>query len=320
MQKRFSRMWIGDTNGSKSVYQKMIRQMMGDYYCDLPPEFYSAQQKSGSGPNPELAQAKNSRVAFSAEPDDDTSFKGARIKKVTGGDSFFARGCNEDGGSFETSFKATMVLNIVPEVKGMDEATRNRFAMIPFEGRWLKPDEADAQNLPEEIEEQIKLKTYKMDDRFEDNIPRLAAALLWMAVFHYKTYRKEGLILPRYVKNWMSDYWKKHDPYTNFLSEKLENPKIDKKCDRCALIADTSVCTKCNGQGYVTEIDLTKSVTATELYPEYKRWLRETYPNERPEPKGKFVDMISSKDKLGKPKSNKWWGVTLRRPTAALIE
>jgi len=312
------RMWIGDTNGSKSVFQKMIRQMMGDYYCDLPPEYYSAQQRGGSGPNPELAQANGSRVAFSAEPDDDTSFKGARIKKVTGGDSFFARNCNEDGGSFETSFKAIMVLNTVPDISGMDEATRRRFAMIPFEGRWLKPDEGTF--IPDDIEEQIKLKTYQMDDRFEDNIPRLAGALLWLSVFSYKSYRQEGLILPPYIKSWMNNYWKKHDPYIAFISEKLENPKLEKKCDRCALLANPDKCTKCSGRGIIQEIDVTKSVTATEIYPEFKRWLKETHPHMQVVPKGKFMDMLSTKDKLGKQKDKRWWGVCLKKPMAAAIE
>ena len=314
------RMWIGETNGSKSVFQKMLRQMFGDYYCDLPPEFYSAQQKSGSGPNPELAQANGARVAFSAEPDDDTSFKGARIKKVTGGDSFFARGCNVDGGSTETTFKAIMVLNIVPDIAGLDEATRNRFAMIPFEGRWLKADEGEGSELPEDIEEQIKLKTYKMDDRFEDNLPRLASALLWLSVQYYKTYRSEGLNMPKYIKRWMNDYWKKHDPYVAFISEKLENPKIEKKCDRCQLLQDASKCTKCKGVGIIEEIDVTKSVTSSELYPEFKRWLKETHPHMQVVPRGKFVDMLSTKDKLNKQRDRRWWGVTLKKALVSSIE
>ena len=47
---KYFRMWIGDTNGSKSVYQKMIRTMLGDYYCDLPATYFSAEQRGGSGP------------------------------------------------------------------------------------------------------------------------------------------------------------------------------------------------------------------------------------------------------------------------------
>ena len=129
-EKKF-RVWIGDTNGSKSVYQTIIRVMLGEYYCDLPSEFYSSQQKS-NGPSPELAQMEDANVGFSAEPDDDASLKAPRIKRITGGDSFFARKNHQDGGSIETTFKPVLVLNSVPDIAGMEEATKTRFTMVPL--------------------------------------------------------------------------------------------------------------------------------------------------------------------------------------------
>ena len=209
--------------GSKSVYQKMLRTMMGDYYCDLPSTYFSAGQKGGSGPTPELAQTDGARIAFSAEPDDDMSFKGARIKRITGGDSFFARSCGEDGGTIETSFKAVLVCNGMPDFSNNDEATKNRCCMTPMEGRWIRTGENF--HVPETHEEQVKAKVYIMDERFEDNIPKLSGALLWLAVHYYKTYREEGLVPPEYVKTFMKDYWTRHDPHVSFITEMLENPK-----------------------------------------------------------------------------------------------
>jgi phage/plasmid-associated DNA primase len=316
------RMWIGDTNGSKSVYQKMITKMLGEYACDLPATFFSAQQRGGSGPNPELAQTAGARVAFSAEPDDDTSFKGARIKRLTGGDSFYARSCNEDGGSIETSFKNVMVLNIVPDITGMDEATKNRFCMIPFEGRWIRKDEDF--DVPETHEGQVKAKTYWMDERFEENIPRLASALLWLAIKYYKIYRKEGLIAPKYIKDWMREYWTKHDPHISFITEMLENPKVKVPCESCdgddtvtieidGMEETEGVCQCCDGTGMIEKIDTSKSVTATEIYPIYRKWFRETYPQVQVVPKPRMTEILSTPDKLGKQKNRKWYGVTVRR-------
>lgn len=285
---KYFRVWIGDTNGSKSVYQKMLRIMMGDYYCDLPATYFSAQQRGGSGPNPELAQTEGSRVAFSAEPDDDMSFKGARIKRLTGGDSFYARSCNEDGGTIETTFKNIMVLNLVPNVDGIDEATKNRFLFTPFEGRWVRAGEKF--QVAETHEEQVKAKTYRMDERFEDNIPKLASALLWLAVESYKTYREEGLEPPRYIKDWMADYWKKHDPHISFITEMLENPKTK------------------DG-----DIDMGKYVTATDVYPIYKKWWKETYPQSQVLPKPRMIEILSTPDKLRKQRDRRWYGVIVRR-------
>jgi len=310
---KYFRMWIGDTNGSKSVYQKMIRTMLEDYYCDLPATFFSAQQRGGSGPNPELAQTDGARVAFSAEPDDDTSFKGARIKRLTGGDSFYARSCNEDGGSIETSFKNIMVLNIVPDITGMDEATKNRFCMIPFEGRWIRKGENF--EVPETHEDQVKSKTYWMDERFEENIEHLARALLWISIKYYKTYRTEGLTPPKYIKDWMRDYWTKHDPHISFITEMLENPKIKIECEGCKDIEfeGENTCETCKGKGLVEVVDIKKSVTASEIYPIYKKWFRETYPQVQVVPKPRMTEILSTPDKLGKQHQRRWYGVVVRR-------
>ena len=311
------RVWIGDTNGSKSVYQKMIRNMLGDYYCDLPPEYYSAQQKASNGPNPELAQTEDARVGFSAEPDDDISIKGPRVKRVTGGDSYFARNCNQDGGSIETSFKPIMVLNVVPDITGMDEATKNRFCMVPFECRWLKPEEIDKMEepFPDDLEEQIKMKTFRMDEKFEDQLPRLAGALLWLAVYYYSIYLKKGLKNPPFVQKWMDEYWKRNDAYTSFIAERLEQAYISVACKNCP-DEDKESCQKCQGKGFVKEIDMEKSITATELFPEFKRWFFETYPNKKKDQfpdKKKFITIMSGKDKLKKQHNRRWWGITLRR-------
>lgn len=315
-EKKF-RVWIGDTNGSKSIYQKIIRTAFGDYYCDLPPEYYSAQQKSGNGPNPELAQTEDAHMGFSAEPDDDMSIKAPRIKKITGGDSYFVRNCNQDGGSIETTFKPILVLNNVPDVQGMEEATKSRFSMVPYEGRWLRPEEIDKLDfkLPDDIEEQIKLKTFVMDGDFDRHIPNLANALLWLSVQYYKIYIKEGLKDPIYMQKWMNDYWKKNDSYTSFIAERLENPMISKECKECKE-DDSSKCSHCYGKKYIEEIDVTKSITASELYPEFKRWFYETYPNKKKDQipdKKKFTAVMSNKDKLKPQNNRRWYGVVLRK-------
>lgn len=282
--------YIGNTNGSKSVFQKMIRTWMGDYYCDLPAEFFSGKKMNSSGPNPELAQTENARVAFTAEPDDDEAWSGAKIKKLTGGDSFYARSCNEDGGSIETTFKNIVVLNVIPDFKGLDEATKNRLFMVPFEGRWIKPDEKSFV-VPETFEEQVKAKTYPMDPRFEDNLPRLAQALNWYCVNNYKKYLQEGLQKPKYIEEFINNYWKENDPYTSFIEENLEIPKKE----------DGTV-------------DDNKYITATDLYPVYKKWFKSSYPGFTLVQKAKLITFLSTPDRLGKQRTRRWYGYTLRTP------
>lgn len=308
------RMWIGDTNGSKTIFQRILKYMFGagEYYADLPPEFFSASQKGSSGPSPELAQLKGSRVAFSDEPDDDMDFKGARIKKMTGNGSFFARGCGEDGGSIDATFKMFMVLNIVPNISGMDYATLKRLSMILFEGQWLKPNEAKAINLPDDIEEQIKLKKYIMDDRIENDIPRLASALMWLAVKYYADYRREGIENPPYVTKWMEEYWKRHDPYNAYIIERLENVKVRVECEECNDFDDNQKCDCCKGEKYIEKPDTKKYITSTDIFPDFRRWMKDTYPNLKAINKTKMTEILSSKDKLGKQRERRWYGYKLK--------
>lgn len=284
------RMWIGTTNGSKSVLQKVLEKMFGSYSCIIPSGLYSDKQK-GSGPSPEMAQLKNSRVGFSSEPDEDAAFKGSRIKKIAGGDAEFARECNSNGGKMEMTYKTIMALNGVPHIDGLDEATKMRIVFQPFLGRWISKDKEPKEyhSLPDDIEEQIKLRKYKMDPRFENQVPRLATALLWLCVQYYEVYCKEGLIAPSIISEYMEGYWKENDPYLFFILENLENAKL----------ADGTV-------------DMKKYITVTQLYSKFKSWFTATYPHDKPVDKTNFADKMSTKDRLGKKEKNRWYGYQIR--------
>lgn len=281
-------MYIGNTNGSKSVFQKMVKTWLGDYYCDLPSEYFSGKKPNSSGPTPELAQTENARVAFTAEPPEDETWSGAKIKKITGGDSMFVRNCNEDGGSIETTFKTIVVLNVVPGFRGLDEATKNRLFLIPFEGRWIGPNDKSF-TIPETFDEQVKAKIYPMDSRFEDKLPRLATALNWYCINNYKKYLKEGLQRPKYIEEYMEKFWEQNDPYSAFIQENLEIPKKE------------------NGN-----VDDTKYITATDLYPIYKRWFKNNYPGFQLVEKAKMTTFLSTDDRLGKQRARRWYGYTIR--------
>ena len=168
------------------------------------------------------------------------------------------------GGTIETTFKPIMVLNMVPDVTGLDEATKDRFKMIPFEGRWIK--EGEDVKVPETFEEQVSKRIYNMDDRFEDNIPRLSMALLWLSVKNFKKYRSEGLVTPPYIKKWMEDYWKRNEPYMSYINERLTRMKAKKKCVMCK---ETQKCYSCDDTGYIGIIDENFSLRSKDIFPDF---------------------------------------------------
>ena len=104
-------------------------------------------------------------------------------------------------------------------------------------------------------------------------------------------YLQEGLQKPKYIEEFINNYWKENDPYTSFIDENLEIPKKE----------DGTV-------------DDNKYITATDLYPVYKKWFKASYPGFTLVQKAKLTTFLSTPDRLGKQRTRRWYGYTLRTP------
>lgn len=291
-REKIFRLWIGTTNGSKSVFQYIITRMLGPRAGDLNESFYSSKRRGGSGPDPELAQLKDKNVVFTGEPTESNSFQGAVVKRITGGtDSMFVRGCGSDGGSIRINFKPIVLLNIVPNIDGFDEATKGRMSFLPFGSRFVtdKPSDRKLKERLEKMseEEMYKERLFYATELNENEIKRIASALLWTAVKYYKNYVKEGLRPPHVIEKFIDDYWKENDLYIKFIGEFLERP----------LLADKT-------------IDMAQSTTVADVYYIFKKWYAEEANiswKDVPS-KNKFKDFMESYDRLGKTENGKWYG------------
>lgn len=284
-------LFIGTTNGSKSVFQAIIQEWFGKkegYTRILGPEALTAKNMNSSGPSPEMAQLAHSRTVFTTEPPTSAPISGALIKRFTGGDDFFARSCNKDGGSIEPTFKNIIIANRVPRISDDDEATQDRFIMVPFEGRWVKPGEKGFV-VPETFEEQVKAKLYPIDFKFQqNNVSRLASAMFWVSVNNYKKYLEEGLQKPQYIQNFIDKFWKENDIYKRFMQECLQ---VEKKED-----------------GSINE---DKYITLTAIWPRFKSWYKESYPKGNVGNKNDFGQDMSERNRLGKQRARRWYGYSI---------
>ena len=290
---KYLRVWMGDTNGSKSVLQEIVETWLGEYAHSLPNEVFFGKKSASSGPNPELAQLKISNMAFSSEPETQVPWSVATVKRLTGGDKMFARSCNQDGGGFKFDSKPTIVLNSVPPMPQIDEATKRRCLMVPFESRWIRPEELKKYGVPDEFEEQVKKKIFVMDENFRNpnNMKKLARALCWMAVQKYADYKAKGILRkPAYLQKFLDDYWSSGDLYVAFIEDCLE-PARDEKGN----------------------IDKKVSVSAKELHKVFVRWYKESYPNTQVVNIQQFTEAMSAGDRLGKRgQHHKWQGWKIR--------
>lgn len=284
--------WLGGADNSKSMWKKLKDAVYGNLSADVPLSVLIGGHKKGGGPSPELAQLATARVAFLCEPDDGVEFKNGILKMLTGGDSFFARMCNQDGGKTLAKFKLYLVANQIPSFSNCDKAIKERFIIVPFSSTWVKPGLA-----PETEEEQMRQRIFPQDKFFERKIPAMASAALWLWAQWYEDYSKEGLEPPAIIREHTQNYWDENDIYQVFLNERIQ-----------VVYTDASR----------TEVNINSKITVSDLYTNFYEWFKESYPGTNSPP-----DKTTSKNQLSRRlgtrpgPDNCWSGVRFKNTGVA---
>jgi P4 family phage/plasmid primase-like protien len=206
---------VGEGNNSKSKIKILFQTTFGPYCVDLPTTVLTMKRSSSNSPTPELAQLKGARAAFLQEPENDDEIKVGKLKEFTGGDSFFARLLNENGGKIDPTFKLFLMCNRIPCIPNSDKAGYNRLLIIPFLSTWVTDP-------PESEEEQYRQRKFKIDYRFDDKIKKMGSAFLWILIQFYEKYIIEGLEQPELIKECKNKFCRENDPYQQFIDEKIE--------------------------------------------------------------------------------------------------
>ena len=291
-EKRF-RIWTGMGNNSKSMILKLFKYALGQKCVDFPLDVICGKKGFASnGPSPELSQAEGSNAAFLSEPEGDEEMRTGAIKRYTGGDSFFTRACNENGGSIEAFFKLVLMCNRIPDFTMIDTALRDRIDILPFLSTW-------SDDAPDDEKEQYRLRIFKKDPFFEKRLPELSYAFLWVMVQYFPSYSVSGLKRPEIVRKKIQEHMEENDTYRMFIEDKL-TPVY--KVDGEKKIIDESV-----------------SVTPTELYGSFKIWFRDAHPTGKVIDKPKFIEEMSMTNRLG-PRGGVrrgWIGLKIIVPIAA---
>jgi hypothetical protein len=276
------RIWTGvKGDNSKTMMTKIMQAWWGDKCIDLPLSAYSAPKGgSRSGPSPEIAQIDGCQMAITAEPNEGEDLGAGAIKRATGRDRTFARFCNENGGSIELAHKSIYMCNFVPNIPGVDEPTKKRCVFLLFLSKWVMEP-------PETEEERYQKRLFQMDLNFDQKIPRLAEAMFWFAVHNFDTYVKEGLKIPKKMKEHADEHWKVHDPHEAFMDERLK--KIDVEVGE--------------------EPTSSNSITAGELFPQFRSFFRSRYPQSIIPTHPQFEAQMTQR--LGERVKRRWLGWSL---------
>lgn len=229
--------FTGEGNNSKSMIVKLFMQTFGEYAIKFDMANVTGRNNNPGNASPHLARAKSVRLGFMDEAADDVPIHKETIKRVVGGDSFYTRKLHDNGGDIEVFFKLILSCNKVPLIPKADTAIKNRVRIFPFLGTWT----TDVTKLNEP-------NTYEMKETFEDDIPAMVPAFMWILVQHYAIYNIEKLKDPEIVTKYTEDYWRDNDVYAQFAGD-------------CVVVSS----------------DKTVKVTFIEMYQKFRIWWKDSF-------------------------------------------
>ena len=239
-------MWTGEGDNAKSITQKFFELMLGELAIKFNTQYFTGKKVASGSANPELSRAAPPvRHATMEEPDADEQLNIGELKKLSGGDSYWARDLFERGKSTREvfpMFMLTFICNKLPKLKYSDKATWNRIRVIPFEATFVEPGE----QCPSTLEEQLKQKRFPMDKEFGKNIPGMVSAFAWYLLQWRQ--KVNVRVEPEKVREATAIYRRQNDIYRQFIEE-------------CIIEDDSS------------------SLAITEMYAQFKEWFKEGWPN-----------------------------------------
>lgn len=214
--KRFI-IYTGDNgDNGKSCTVKLLELVFGEYAWKFEQELIlKGMGNSSATARPEIMQSRGRRIAFVDEIAKSASVDIGVVKKLTGNDSWFARGLYTSGGVFTPMFTLILQCNELPSIPAHDNALWNRIRVLLF-------DSVFSDNAPESEEEQKREKIFKKDIRFAENLPNMAEPMLWLLTQIFKEYNKNGITEPTEVTVSTNTYKSNNDVYAQYFTAKIK--------------------------------------------------------------------------------------------------
>jgi phage/plasmid-associated DNA primase len=275
--------FTGDGNNSKSMLMEILALIMGARLVKMPVALLTESQRNtnSTSATPALSRMADALLALTEECESNIELKAAIIKKYTGGDRFYTRKLNENGGDIQLTAKFGLVCNNVPIVANADQPVRNRLRILPHLSTWAK-------DAPASEEDQWKYRIFPMDPNFSARLEPMASAFLWLMCQGYDMYRAEGLKEPAIITEYTNKYWLTNDFYATYIDENVEAMKNADKTP-----------------------DFNYSVEVSVLYKNFRDWFVGFRAGVALPDRNTFVTEMSKK--WNKPIESKWYAIRLRQ-------
>lgn len=200
--------WTGSGGNGKSKLVELISLCFGDYYCNLPIALLTQKRKASGAASPELARTKGKRFVVMQEPGTKEKLNIGEMKEITGNDKIQARGLFKEPFEFRPQFKLVMMTNELPIIESDDDGTWRRLEAVPFISRFVEKDKVD--------ESQNK---YLRNMSLQEDIPDWMIPFILKLLIECRSYYKEGIHIPKAVKDRTRQYRNDNDIIGQFISD-----------------------------------------------------------------------------------------------------
>jgi phage/plasmid-associated DNA primase len=164
--------------------------------------------------NPDIMGIKSCRFIEMKEPDENEPINSSRMKQFSGEDLVEARGLFKDQERFKIMGKIFMACNRMPPIHSMDGGTWRRIRVIPFDSRFVNPNET-----PVNLENHI----YPRDDMLDEKLRQWRVPFFSLLVHYYETrYCPNGVKkVPEIVMQASNNYKNSHDSFGKFIQSRI---------------------------------------------------------------------------------------------------
>lgn len=187
----------GTGANGKGTFLNGLTGLMGDYAEIADMTTFTA---SHTDQHPtDLAKLRGARLVTAQETEEGRRWAESRIKAMTGGDPITARFMRQDFFTYQPSFKLFIAGNHRPGLRGVDEAIRRRFNLIPFT---------------------VTIPPEERDDQLSAKLREEWSGILSWAIEGCLEWQRVGLAPPNAVTGATADYLDAEDSLAAWLTER----------------------------------------------------------------------------------------------------
>lgn len=190
----------GTGANGKGTFLNTLTAVLADYSRTAPMEVFTDNQ--GDRHPTELAMLRGARLVAAQETEAGRRWAESKIKALTGGDPVSARFMRQDFFTYTPQFKLVIAGNHKPGLRGVDEAIRRRFHLLPFTV-CIPPD--------------------RRDPTLFDALKAEWPAILQWAIDGCLEWQRVGLAPPSAVVSATEEYFGDEDSVGTWLADRTEH-------------------------------------------------------------------------------------------------